>query len=106
MKTISQIMPSSGYEPIADTTEQQLLDDIEASTRRLYQQSTILEAESLRHVKLVEGAGDDMESAIGGLNAEARHAMRARANNSGFWYLYLIIILETASLLFLLYKGL
>ena len=98
-------MPSAGYEPIADATEQQLLDDIEASTKRLYQHSSNLEAESRRHVKLVDGAGEDMESAIGGLNAEARHATRARANNS-FWYLYLVILFEVISLLFLLYEGL
>ena len=98
-------MTNSGYQPIGDANEAAMLDDIEASTKRLYQHSSNLEAESLRHVKLVDGTGDDMEGAIIGLNAEARHAARARANNSGMWYLYLIIILETASLLFLLYKG-
>ena len=98
-------MVASGYQPIDDANEAAMLDDIEASTRRLYQHSSLLEQESLRHVKLIDGAGEEMEGAITGLNDEARHAARARQNNT-FWHLYLIILLETASLVVLLYEGL
>jgi hypothetical protein len=84
-----------------------MLDDIEASTKRLYQHSSILKDESGRHVQLVDGLADDMGEASDRLNAEAHRAAIARINrNSGFCFLYTIIIVETASLITLIYYGL
>lgn len=102
-------MNSGSYQPIADTgnSEQAMLDDIEASTARLYQHSSILKGESIRHVQLVDGLGDEMVNTSDRLNSEAHHAALARLNrDSGFCFLYTIIAVETASLLVLLYMGL
>ena len=100
-----------GYQPIAEPggviSEAAMLDDIEASTKRLYQHSSILKGESERHVHLMDGLGDEMGEASDRLNTEAHRAAVARINrNSGFCFLYSLIILETASLITLLYYGL
>ena len=98
-------MNNRGYQPIDEPkiTEQAMLDDIEASTARLYQHSSILKDESVRHVQLLDGLADDMADASGRLNSEAHHAALARLNrDSGFCYLYTIIALEMTSLVILL----
>ena len=84
-----------------------MMDDIEASTRRLYQHSATLQTEAGRHLNMLSGVGDDMDSVSDRLHAEARHAAQARMNrDQGFCFLYTVIFLESVSLLTLLYYGL
>jgi hypothetical protein len=86
--------------------EDLLLDDLEASTKRIYQQSLGLKEEAVQHVGILDKVERDMDKTTAQLRAEALHAETMKKANTGVCWMYSIILMEVVLLVFLLYIGL
>lgn len=85
--------------------EEDLLNDIEASTKRLYQQSRYLNDESKTHIHLLNKVEAEMSNETLALRAEAVRAETIRQGQSGVWWMYSVILGEVLFLILLLYIG-
>lgn len=84
-----------------------LLDDIEASSKRIFVQSRLLNEEAAAHLRILGGIEDDLESTTSVLQKEARHAEQARTRGrGGICWMYMVIFLEMTTLILLIFYGL
>lgn len=87
--------------------ENLLLDDIEASTDRLYNKSIVLKEESKIHNKLIDNIHARMTSATDSLSHEAEHVAQAsQSSTGGFCWMYTVIYIELFIMILLLFSGL
>jgi len=85
--------------------EEDLLNDIEASTRRLHQQSRFLNDESKTHIHLLNKVEAGMNAETLALRAEAVRAETMRQGQSGVWWMYWVIAGEALFFVVLVYIG-
>lgn len=86
--------------------EEAMLDEIEASTRKIYKQSKSLNEEASTHLQLLGHVDNDMELATRALRKEALHAEAVSKNRGGVCWMYCIILIESVLLLTLIMYGL
>jgi len=95
------------FDPLPlEKTEEIMLDDFEASSRRLKGLAKVLDEEANVHNRLLVGVERDMDNTTSLFHKEAIHAENARRKRGGICWMYLIIALELTLLVFLLYFGL
>jgi len=91
----------------AAASEDVLLDDIEASSRRIFVQSRLLNEEAAAHLRILGGIENDLDSTTAILQKEARHAEMARTRSKGgICWMYMVIMLELTILILLVFYGL
>ena len=84
--------------------ESAMLDDIEASSGRIYDQTRILKTEADLHNSALSGITTSMDENTKMLHEEANYVARVRkAANTGVCWMYGVIAAESLMLLFLLY---
>lgn len=86
--------------------EEAMLDEVEASSKRIFKQSKSLNEEASTHLKLLGHVDTDMELATRALRKEALHAEAVSKNRGGVCWMYCIILIETVLLLTLIMYGL
>lgn len=86
--------------------EEAMLDEVEASTRRVFKQSKNLNEEALTHLQLLDHVDSDMELATRALRKEALHAEAVSKNRGGVCWMYCIILMELLLLFTLIMYGL
>jgi hypothetical protein len=91
--------------PMAAHKEEDLLNDIEASTKRLHQQSRFLNDESKTHIHLLNKVEAGMNAETLALRAEAVRAETMRQGQSGVWWMYWVIAGEALFFVVLVYIG-
>ena len=87
-------------------TEDRLLDELEGSTQRIFQQSKALNDEALSQLQMLNKIDVDMADTSGGLREEALHAESARKLKTGVCWMYVVITFESILLVYLIIKGL
>jgi len=86
--------------------EEAMLDEVEASTRRIFKQSKNLNEEAVTHLQLLGHVDSDMELATRALRKEALHAEAVSKNRGGVCWMYCIILMELVLLFTLIMYGL
>mmetsp|Transcript_7758 Transcript_7758/g.6928 ORF Transcript_7758/g.6928 Transcript_7758/m.6928 type:complete len:95 (-) Transcript_7758:3-287(-) len=86
--------------------EDQLLDDIEQSSRRLYHKSKFLNEETNTQNKLITQIDTGIDSSTEAMNKQARHAELATQLTKNDCWLYSVIVIESVVLFLLIYIGL
>ena len=91
----------------ATASEDVLLDDIEASSRRIFVQSRLLNEEAAAHLRILGGIEGDIDTTTSALQKEARHAEMARTRGrGGVCWMYLVIFGEFTLFVLLVMYGL
>lgn len=84
-----------------------MLDDIEATSERIYTQTRSLKGETDYHNELLTNVAGCLESGTARLQEEANYIAQVRKQTEqGVCWMYGIIIMESLTLFFLLYNGL
>lgn len=86
--------------------DEELLNDIEAATKRIFHQSKGLNEESKSHIILLNKAETEMTMTSLQLKAESAHTVQMRKAKNGICWMYGVIVLELIILVLLLYIGL
>jgi hypothetical protein len=98
-------MTSRGkYDPTP--SEVAMLDDIEATTARIYGQTRILKGEAEYHNDLLTSVSSGLEKGTARLQEESAYIARVRKQTEhGICWMYAVVAIETLTLVFLLYNG-
>ena len=99
-------MGSYQNEEAVGFTEDDMLDELEGSTLRMFQQSKALNEEAATQLRLLNKIDGEMGVSSSDLRTEARHAESARKAKSGTCWMYCVIIVELIFLISLIIKGL
>mmetsp|Transcript_2540 Transcript_2540/g.3888 ORF Transcript_2540/g.3888 Transcript_2540/m.3888 type:complete len:94 (+) Transcript_2540:60-341(+) len=87
-------------------TEESLLEDIEQSTRRVYNQSKILDEEAKEHTRLLNGMENGVHDAQVGLESNTTRAYGINQRKGSLTWMYCVITGEVILLIILLISGL
>jgi len=83
-----------------------MLDDIEATSARIYAHTRAMKGEVDYHNGLIDDVGTGLDSNAQRLQEEAGYVSRvARAADRGVCWMYGVIVLEALMLVFLVYNG-
>jgi hypothetical protein len=95
---------SSRYE--ASSNEAAMLDDIEATSARIYEHTRRMKGEVDYHNGLVGDISDGLDSSAERLQQEAAYVSRiSKAAEKGVCWMYGVIAIEVLMLFFLVYNG-
>lgn len=83
-----------------------MLDELEGSSQRIFQQSRTLKNEATTQLRMLDQIDHGMERATNELRQEALNAESARKARSGVCWMYVVIIIEFISLVSLVIHGL
>ena len=83
-----------------------MLDELEFSTKRIYNQSRVLNEEAITHVRILNKVEKDMSATSMGLREEALRAELARKSKGGICWMYVVIFFEAFLLVTLCMYGL
>jgi len=87
-------------------SEADMLDDIEATSARIYAHTRAMKGDVDYHNGLVDEVGAGLDSNARRLQEEANYVARiARAADKGVCWMYGVIALEVLMLFFLVYNG-